>query len=75
MCYVVNRQVEYDEFKAIMTAAFLAEAKTPYFNWKNRFPAYDPMNVNPVSNDQLTPEIFVTSDVIQMPLINVFIVL
>lgn len=59
----MNRQCEYDEFKAIMTAGFLAESKTPYFNWKNRFPAYDPMDVNPLNNDQLTPDIFVTSDV------------
>jgi len=46
-----------------MTAGFLAEAKTPYFNWKNRFPAYDPMDVNPHNSEQLTPDIFVTSDV------------
>lgn len=59
----MNRQVEYDEFKAINAAAFLAEAKLPHFNWKNRFPAYDEMDVDPTSNDQLSPDIFVVSEV------------
>lgn len=61
--FKVNRQVEYDEFKAINAAAFLAEAKLPHFNWKNRFPAYDDMDVDPTSNDQLSPDIFVASEV------------
>jgi hypothetical protein len=47
----VNRQVEYDEFKAINVAGFLAEAKNPHFNWKNRFPAYDEKDVDPTSNE------------------------
>jgi hypothetical protein len=55
--------VEFDEFKAIHVAGFLAEAKNPYFNWKNRFDPYDDKDVDPLSNDQLTPEIFVTSEV------------
>lgn len=59
----MNRQVEFDEFKAIHVAGFLAEAKNPYFNWKNRFDPYDDKDVDPLSNDQLTPEIFVTSEV------------
>lgn len=59
----MNRQVEYDEFKAINVAAFLQECKNPLFNWKNRFPAYDDRDQDPISNEQLTPEIFVSSDV------------
>lgn len=55
--------MEFDEFKAIHVAGFLAEAKNPYFNWKNRFDPYDDKDVDPLSNDQLTPEIFVTSEV------------
>jgi hypothetical protein len=43
--------VEYDEFKAIHVAGFLAEAKNPYFNWKNRFQPYDDKDVDPLSND------------------------
>lgn len=57
--------MEYDEFKAIHVAGFLAEAKNPYFNWKNRFQPYDDKDVDPLNNDQLTPEIFVTSEVIR----------
>ena len=55
--------MEFDEFKAIHVAGFLAEAKNPYFNLKNRFDPYDDKDVDPLSNDQLTPEIFVTSEV------------
>ena len=56
----MNRQVEYDEFKAIMIAGFLEEAKNPYFRWKNRFSS--DIDLDP-GNDNLTPENFVASDV------------
>lgn len=55
--------MEYDEFKAINAAGFLAESKNPHFNWKYRFPAYDQKHYEEVSNDNLSPEVFVTSDV------------
>jgi hypothetical protein len=56
----VNKQVEYEEYKAIMTAGFLFEAKNPYFRWKNRFSSDVDMDTG---NENLTPEFFVTSDV------------
>lgn len=60
---LVNRQCEYEEYKAIMVAGFLAECKNPYFMWKNKFGAdflEDP------GNDNLTPDVFVTSDWFEM---------
>jgi hypothetical protein len=56
----VNRQVEYEEFKNIMTAGFLFEAKNPYFRWKNKFSSDIELDTG---NDNLTPENFVSSDV------------
>lgn len=55
----MNRQVEYDEFKEIMKAGFLQESKNPFFRFKNRFGN----NANPSTNQNLTPETFVLSDV------------
>jgi len=63
MNVLVNRQCEYEEYKAIMVAGFLAECKNPYFMWKNKFGAdflEDP------GNDNLTPDVFVTSDWFEM---------
>lgn len=57
---IVNKQVEYEEYKAILTAGFLFEAKNPYFRWKNRFSSDIEMDTG---NENLTPEFFVTSDV------------
>ena len=58
--FIVNKQVEYEEYKAIMTAGFLFEAKNPYFRWKNRFSSDIDLDTG---NDNLTPDYFVTSDV------------
>lgn len=56
----MNRQIEYEEYKAIMIAGFLQEAKNPYFKWSNRFSS----NIDFDSgNENLTPEHFVGSDV------------
>ena len=57
---LVNRQVEYEEFKNIMTAGFLFEAKNPYFRWKNKFSSDIDLDTG---NENLTPENFVSSDV------------
>lgn len=59
---LVNRQCEYDEYKAIMIAGFLNEAKNPYFNWKNKFETYEDRFFDS-AGDELTPEVFVGSDV------------
>ena len=56
---VVNRQVEFEEYKEIMKAQFLQEAKNPYFMWKNHFVDYQTAS----TNQALTPETFVQSDV------------
>ena len=56
----MNRQVEYEEYKAILTAGFLFEAKNPYFNWKNKFSSDIEFDT---SNENLTPDMFVASDV------------
>lgn len=54
---LVNRQVEYDEFKEIMKTGFLQECKNPYFMWKNRFMENDFAD----TNENLTPDSFVGS--------------
>ena len=56
----MNRQVEYEEYKAIMTAGFLFETKNPYFRWKNKFSSGIEFDT---SNENLTPDMFVASDV------------
>jgi hypothetical protein len=38
---VMNRQVEYEEYKEIMKAGFLNECKNPYFQWKNKMLPWD----------------------------------
>lgn len=43
-----------------MTAGFLFEAQNPYFRWKHKFSADVE---NDTSNENLTPEMFVVSDV------------
>jgi hypothetical protein len=45
-----------------MTAGFLNEAKNPLFNWKNKFMPHDDRFIDG-SGDNLTPEVFVGSDV------------
>ena len=42
-----------------MKAGFLQESKNPFFRFKNRFGN----NANPSTNQNLTPETFVLSDV------------
>ena len=66
----MNRQVEYEEYKAIMTAGFLFEAQNPYFRWKNRFSSDVD---NDTSNENLTPDLFVVSDVKFLPLICILV--
>jgi hypothetical protein len=55
---IVNKQVEFDEFKEIMKASFREECKNPYFVWKNKIP-----DDSESSNNQLTPETFLASEV------------
>jgi hypothetical protein len=56
----VNKQVDYEQYKSIMVAGFLAECKNPYFRWKNRFSSDIDLDTG---NENLTPENFVASDV------------
>ena len=52
-----------------MTAGFLNEAKNPLFNWKNKFMPHDDRFIDG-SGDNLTPEVFVGSDVSCKLLLN-----
>lgn len=59
---VMNKQVEFDEYKEIMKAAFLEECKNPYFNWKNNYPDWEYVDQNEI----LTPDNFVASEFYDM---------
>ncbi len=58
----MNRQVEFEEYKGIMKASFLAECKNPYFLWKNKMLPWELAN----ANENLTPDTFVTSEYFEL---------
>ncbi len=63
---LVNRQVDFDEFKEIGKSKFLQECKNPYFLWQSGFVDLDLAS----QVEDLTPETFVGSEVSTVSLIR-----